>query len=100
MVAPTGADRLVLGGWSSGLGTGRRGRRPLRVRIFHPVRIPYAERIIATGREILLEYQHAQSARHEFGPGPAGFFGFFQRLTLTILHSFVILYLGNFTKNC
>ena len=37
---------------------------------------PYAEREPATGREIQLDYQQAQSARHEFGSGhcPVGKF--------------------------
>ena len=60
---------FVLVGRSSGLGTGRRGRRPLQVRILYHVRIPYAERKPATGRAVSLEYQCAASTSHEFVSG-------------------------------
>ena len=63
----------------------RRGRRSLRSDFHTPggtvnacsrhldiknVRIPYAERMLATGREILLDYRRAQPTSHEFGPRP------------------------------
>ena len=54
-------------GWLSGL-IGRGMTFNYREKPF-PMRIPYAERKLATGREILLDYHYAKSISHEFVTG-------------------------------
>ena len=54
-------------GWLSGL-IGRGMTLTYREKPV-PMRIPYAEREPATGREILLDYHYAKSISHEFVTG-------------------------------
>ena len=71
--APMGlAMTVVVGGWSfcfrwrsTHFVGGGSAARPM-------VRISYAEREPATGREVLLDFHEARSTRPELAPGPAG----------------------------
>ena len=58
------AGPSILHRWHRGNGGGNAARPT--------VRIPYAEREPATGREVLLDCRQAKSTRPELAPGPAG----------------------------
>ena len=51
---------------------------------FPTVRIPYAERMLATGRAVLLDYRQAISTRHAFGTRPCRATGRAVQLTLRL----------------